>query len=98
MFNSHSWLNSDQTLFTAWTGSTFFTSAQMFDVLKGTINPITLIGWIITTVLAMIAAYSKWRVNRAEELQMLSEARRNNAEAQKIETELSMEYQSIIED
>jgi len=93
-----SWLNSDETLLTAWTGSTFFTGIHFIDQIIGTSNPITFFGWVLTTVIAIVAAYSKWKLNRAEEQERLSEARKNNAEAKKIEHELSEEYMRLIAD
>jgi hypothetical protein len=96
MFNSPSWLNSDQTILTAWTGSTVLTGLQYVLQAVGTTNPIAFVGWFITTLLALIAAYSKWRLNRAEEQERLSEARKNNAEAKLIEHQISNDYAKII--
>lgn len=96
MFQNNSWLNSDQTLLTAWSGSTLFTGLQALYHLLGTLNPITYIGWFITTCITLIAAYSKWRLNRAEEEERLSEARKKNAEAKKIEAEITSEFQRLI--
>lgn len=96
MFNSPSWLNSDQTILTAWTGSTVLTAFQFLQQFLGSTSPVTFVGWVITTIIALIAAYSKWRLNRAEEQEKLSEARKNNAEAKLIEHQISNDYAKLI--
>lgn len=98
MFNSPSWLNSDQTILTAWTGSTVLTALQFLHQFIGATSPVTFVGWCVTTLIALVAAYSKWRLNRAEEQEKLSEARKNNAEAKLIEHQISNDYAKLIAD
>jgi hypothetical protein len=91
-----SWLNSDSTLITGWSGSTFFTALNLLYHSLGADSPIALVGWMFTTVLALVAAISKWRLNHAKEKEALAEARKNEAEAEKIEKQISGDYQDLL--
>lgn len=84
MFNDN-WFNSNFSIGSAWSACSAFTASNFLEQITGDINPITLIGWIITTIWGILASYSRWKLNNAEAQRELSEARKNNAEALKIE-------------
>lgn len=96
MFSKESWINNSATVFSAWSGSTVFTWATLWSQLTGDANFFTIIVWILTTSLAVLSGYSRWRLNLAEEQERLSEARKNNAEAAKIEFEVSDDYKRTV--
>jgi len=86
-----SWFNSSFSIGSSLTGSTLFTGVNFIEQLTGDINPITIIGWVITTSWGLMASISRWKLNNAETERELSEARKNNAEAQKIENAIDNE-------
>jgi len=86
MFALHdSWVNSNNTIMTSWIGSISFNIINMLHQYYGEVNIISVLGSIISTTILILAAISRWRLNRAEEKEKLSEARKNNAEADAIE-------------
>lgn len=87
MFDRPSWINSYETIFTSLFGTTFLTIANWLSKnLKD--DPITFLGWVIAAAVTTISSYSRIKLNKADEELKLSEARKNNAEAAKLERHL----------
>lgn len=85
MISVENWFNNQQTVITAWGGSTFFTGVNYFNHLQGDFNIFAFFGWLIGTVFAILAGFSRWNLNRAHEQKINAEAKKLIAEALKIE-------------
>jgi hypothetical protein len=96
MLSTDNWFNNTNTFITAWSGSTFFTATNIFEQIQGDVNPVTIIGWIFTTGFAILAGYSRWRLNRSQERQYDAEARKINAEAERQEKINLEDYEDLL--
>lgn len=83
-----SWFNSTPSLALAWGGSTALTFVNYIQQSLGDTNPLTIIGWFIITGYGIISSISKIKVNNSRSEEHLAEARKLNAEAKKIESEI----------
>lgn len=82
-----SWFNSTPSLALAWSGSTVLTFINFIQHSLGDTNPLTIIGWFIITGFGIFSSISKIKVNNCKAEEHLAEARKLNAEANRIEQE-----------
>lgn len=78
---TNNWFNNQQTVITAWGGSTIFSGLKIVENIQGIDNFFTIVGWTITTFVAILAGISRWKLNKSQEKRFEAEAQKFIAEA-----------------